>query len=1003
MLEVRLIGKFDIQNDGKPVILPSRAAQSLFAYLILTAGTSHRREKLAGMLWPDESEQKARTYLRNELWRIGKALSHASKSEYLLANNLSIGFNPSSAYQLDVGAFKNVSNNATAEEMIAGLSYYQGELLPGLYEDWVIWEREHLQAFFEQNTARLLEILEKEQRWNDILDWAERWILFGQEPEAAYRALMVAYDALGDHTKVASTYERCKQALRQLDLEPSEETRALAFKRRSKLHVPIPLTSFIGREKELKEVADLFSNSRLVTLTGSGGVGKTRLAIQVVADTLELFPDGVWFLDLASLGDSALLPNTLANVLGLREAGELPITELLINYLHSQTALIIFDNCEHLIDSCGQLVNSLLTSCAHLSVLATSREVLRVSGEIPYRVPSLEIPNPEIEFTFDEILNMESVKLFKERAVVISPGFVISPQNARVIAQICRRLDGIPLAIELAAARAHMLTVEQISERLDHRFNLLTGSHRTVLSRHQTLLATIEWSYSLLSEQERVLFRRLAVFSGGWTLEAAEEVCCGEGIMSSEVLHLLSQLVDKSLVLVEMAEDDPRYRTLETIRQYALEKLRESSDEGRIRVLHLNFFLKYAEDVGSKLRGPEQLECMNQLEKEYDNLRVVLEQSEASGNIDAGLRIAWSLLLFWSARGYWSEAKVLLTDILARPDAIGKTPLRVKGLIVAGLVAALLGDISLAHSWLDEGIAIARDLGPDSKFLLAISLGLKGYSITGSDLSLARSLCEEALAIGRETDDKYVIANVLDYLGNIYSTQGDYTAARAASNESVTVFLETKNRWMSSRPLANLGLICYQQGEYDAARSYLEAGLEIYREIGDKANIAFTLATLADIDRIQGDYLHSLALYEESLAIRRAIGDEFSIPPLLAKLGNISLQQGNLSQAITLFKGSLALGKKTSDKTHISICLTGFVDLTMAKRQPELAARLLGTLDATLASSGAKLEPIHRIEHTRSLAAVRAQLDEEIFMAAWAAGQKLSLDEAVAYALKGLR
>jgi predicted ATPase/DNA-binding SARP family transcriptional activator len=539
MLEVRLIGKLDIKSDGKPVIISSRIAQSLFAYLILTAGTLHRREKLAGIFWPDVTEEKTRAYLRHELWRIRKALSSQLKVDYLIADDISISFNSSSEYWLDVMVFKNLSESASISDLVNALSVCKGQLLPDFYDEWVFQEREHLQAFYEQKMGRLLELLESEKCWPDILEWSEQWISHGQGPEAAYRYLMIAYDALGDRAKVALTYERCVQALRQLDLEPSEQTRALAFKRISKLNIPVPLTSFIGRKDELKEVAHLLSKSRLVTLTGSGGVGKTRLAIQVVADVLDLFPDGVWFLDLAPLADPELLPNTLANLLGLRESGEtkLPVTELLINYFRTRTALVIFDNCEHLIEACAQLVNTLLTSCENLSVLATSREALRAAGEIPYRVPSLEVPQTIIESAMDALTKIESVRLFNERAVVISPGFAISPQNALAIVQICRQLDGIPLAIELAAARTNLLTVEQILKRLDDRFNLLTGGLRSALPRHQTLHGTIEWSYELLSEHERILFIRLAVFRGGWTLEAAESVCSGNGIESNQCIE----------------------------------------------------------------------------------------------------------------------------------------------------------------------------------------------------------------------------------------------------------------------------------------------------------------------------------------------------------------------------------------------------------------------------------------------------------------------------------
>jgi hypothetical protein len=292
-----------------------------------------------------------------------------------------------------------------------GLSLFQGELLPGFYDDWVTQEREHLQVIYEKNITRLLELLEKERRWNDILEWAERWISFDQGAETAYRYLMIAYDVLGNRAKVASTYQRCVQALRQLDLEPSEQTRTLALKRNSKLNIPIPLTSFIGREKELKEIVGLFSKSRLITLTGSGGVGKTRLAIHMVADLLNRFLDGIWFLDLSPVSDPALVPSTLARLLGLREPtdGSISVSDMLINYFRARIALIIFDNCEHLIESCAQLIHALLTTCEHLSVLATSREALKVTGEVPYRVPSLKFPQPDTTIAVGEISNIESM------------------------------------------------------------------------------------------------------------------------------------------------------------------------------------------------------------------------------------------------------------------------------------------------------------------------------------------------------------------------------------------------------------------------------------------------------------------------------------------------------------------------------------------------------------------------------------------------------------------
>jgi predicted ATPase/DNA-binding SARP family transcriptional activator len=841
MLKVRLIGKFDIQCDGQPIILSSRAAQSLFAYLILTAGTLHRREKLAGMFWPDESEQKARTYLRNELWRIRKAFPKTSNVEYLLADNLTIGFNSFSAYQLDVAELKKLSDMSSADELIQALSNYQGELLPGFYEDWAVLEREHLQVFFEQKIARLLEILEKEQRWNDILEWAERWISFGQAPEAAYGALMVAYDALGEHVKVTSTYERCKQALRELDLEPSEQTRALAFKRNPKFNIPIPLTSFIGREKELKEITDLFSKSRLITLTGSGGVGKTRLAIQVVADVLDRFPDGVWFLDLAPLGDPALVPNTLASLLGFRESGDikLSVTDQLINYFRSRAALVIFDNCEHLIESSAQLVNSLLISCEKLSILATSHEALRVSGEIPYRVPSLSLP-PDFRSLddFGSLTQFEAIQLFMERASAISSDFKLTSQNAPFVVQICQRLDGIPLAIELGAARVNMLTVEQIMKRLDDRFNLLTGGLRSALPRHQTLRALIEWSYDLLSAKERILFRRLAVFAGGWTLAAAEEVCCRNGIEASDILDLLSHLVNKSLVLVDTKDSVSRYRRLETIHQFAREKLFETAEAAQLRRNHAMY---YSNQVSIT-------------EDELDNIRLVFSWCLENGEAEPALRLGGDFF-FWEKRV--SEGLHLITQVLALPDAQGQTQERGRALYSSAVLSGFHRNYSAARAFGEE-------------------LGRLGHAIKNDGVVLQQKFINGVVAIG----------------------EGDYESA-------YEIFLNARRQADSSLryALCTHGMAACELGLHhlDGAKQYAEEARKILDELSQK-NFLIDVDTILGYVALEEDNL-AMAWHYFRRGIQTAVSNSAQqrLGIIYAGLGGIALRERKFYEAARWF------------------------------------------------------------------------------------------------------
>lgn len=869
MLEIRLIGTFNIISDGKPVIISSRAAQSLFAYLILSAGTLHRREKLAGIFWPDTTEEKARAYLRHELWRIRKALPPKSKARYLIADDINISLNSSAEYWLDVTILENISVDATADELMNALSVFNAELLPGFYEDWVVLEREHLQAVYEQKISQLLELLESEKRWTDILDWAERWISFGQKPEAAYRALMAAYDALGDRAKAASTYERCVQALREIDLEPSEQTRALAFKRTSKLNIPIPLTSFIGRETEIKEVASLLSKSRLVTLTGSGGVGKTRLSIQVVAEVLDVFPDGVWFLGLAPLSDSALVPNTLASLLSLRESPdtELSVTNLVINYFRYRTALVIFDNCEHLIEACAQFVNSLLASCENLSILATSREALRVSGEISYRVPSLEIPKPNIKAAIDALAQIESVRLFTERAAVASPDFVITLQNAPIVIQICQRLDGIPLAIELAAARSNMLTVEQISKRLDDRVNILTSGLRTSLPRHQTLRATVEWSYDLLSISEQTLFRRLSVFVGGFTLDAAENIAVGDVVLKSEIIDLLGRLINKSLVIVDErsgnAEGEIRYRMLETIREYTREKLHEAIENDGVGRRHLEFFVNLAEEIQSKVEHADQRYSLDRLESEIDNLRLALDKALDSHDIIAALRlfsVLGDLRRFWTTRAHYHEGVERLKKILGHSDATQSTPARLKALN------------TFFHMLWQSG-----------------------------ELKDVQPLMEEALALGIQLGDRRDTAFTLWYLGLCATGRGDYSLALAYLDQSLEMWRELQDTKYMGWSFGFLGEVAMLQGDAERAETLYEQAIPLLNEAKDYIFLALPIRRLGQLAMIQGNLLKAMAFTKESLQNNWAMRDYRGVGACLAILGALSAAQAQDDRAAKLF------------------------------------------------------------------------------------------------------
>ncbi|HSR20384.1 MAG TPA: BTAD domain-containing putative transcriptional regulator, partial [Anaerolineales bacterium] len=597
MLEIRLFGGFEIRSDGGLIPLSTRLAQSLFSYLILNSGTPHRREKLAGLFWPDSTEQRARASLRHELWRIRKALAAGGLQGVLVCNDLTIAFDASADCGLDVMQLKQLGDGAASSELIRGLSVYRGELLPGFYDDWLVVEREHLHLLFERRVLQLLGLLQVEKRWPETVDWAERWLSLSQQPEAAYQALMTAYAGLGDRAKVLSTYDRCQQGLGELGLEPSKETRQLAEFKVSSGNLPTLMTSFIGREVEIQQISSMLFTSRLVTLTGAGGVGKTRLALETARGVTDRFPDGVWYLELAALEDPDMVPGALRTVLGIPEAetGKRSVTDMLVDYYRSRTSLVLLDNCEHLVEACARLAQALLPACPGLHILATSREPLRAEGETTFLVPSLEVPEAPDSEAFPSLAKVPSVRLFVERACARSPSFMLARHNAATIAEICMRLDGIPLAIELAAARVGSLPVESINARLDQRFALLAGGLRTEIPRHRTLRALIDWSHDLLSAAERVLFRRLAVFAGGWTLESAEAVAATGELPKTDVLQMLPELAEKSLVVLDAHSG--RYRMLETVRQYALERLQAAGEEAAIRTRHLDCCIALAESL----------------------------------------------------------------------------------------------------------------------------------------------------------------------------------------------------------------------------------------------------------------------------------------------------------------------------------------------------------------------------------------------------------------------
>jgi predicted ATPase/class 3 adenylate cyclase len=599
-------------------------------------------------------------------------------------------------------------------------------------------------------------------------------------------------------------------------------------------NLPVQPTSFIGRAREQAEVRLLLGAAPLVTLTGTGGAGKTRLALEVAAGLVAAHADGVWLVEFAALADPALVPQAVAQALGLREEPGRPLLATLTAHLQPKALLLVLDNCEHLIGACAELATALLRACPQLRLLATSRAALEVPGETLYRVPSLAAPDPDQLPPPEQLPAYEAVQLFVARARARRSDFALTARNAPAVAAVCARLDGMPLALELAAARVSVLPVEGIAARLDDRFRLLTGGPRTALPRQQTLRATLDWSYDLLSESERWLLERLSVFAGGWTLDAAEAVGVGVGSEGSlrvpEVLDLLGGLVNKSLVQAAEADGELRYGLLETVRQYGQERLAATDETEGVRDRHLGYYLALAEEAEPALKGATQGAWLGRLEAEHDNLRAALSWARAAGEAELGLRLAGALWRFWGYRGYFGEGR----------------------------------------SWLEAALA---EGGPAPTAARAKALnGAGNFAFYQDDYGRAAALYEEGLALQRALGDTRGIAGSLGNLANVAFRHGDYGRVAGLYEESLALFREAGDRWGIAHTLDNLGTVARQQGNFERAVALHMEGLVLKRVLGDTRGIAASLFNLGHAAYTQSDYPRAAALYAESLALKRELG-----------------------------------------------------------------------------------------------------------------------------------
>jgi predicted ATPase/DNA-binding XRE family transcriptional regulator len=760
--------------------------------------------------------------------------------------------------------------------------------------------------------------------------------------------------------------------------------------------LPIPPTPLVGRESEVAAAcallrrADGGEGTRLLTLTGPGGVGKTRLALAVASELAAEFAAGVVWVDLAPIRDSALVATAVAHALGVREDGERPLRDLLVAAVARRRLLLVLDNLEHL-PTAAPLVAELLAAGPSLAVLVTSRARLRLRGEREWPVPPLSVPAvvDRDQPSRAGLAGVAAVRLFVERAVEVRPGFALTDEAMAPVAEICRRLDGLPLAIELAAARIKILPPHALLERLEQRLPLLAGGARDLPLRQQTMRDAIAWSHDLLTEDEQVLFRRLAVFAGGFTLEAAEAI-------GGDFEHI-ALLVDQSLLRTgEATTGEPRYSMLETMREYAMEHLRESGEVRDARHAHAAFYLALAERAAPALTGADQAVWLDRLEIEHDNIRAAMTAALEDEDAGMAVRLAGVLWRFWWLRGYLSEGRVFAEAAVARGG--GGAAERAQALYAAGSLAQDQGDYEPAVPLLEAGLAAAREAG--ERQVAALCLNELGFIARDQgDYQRAIAFHEQALALQRAAGDRRGVAVALGNLGEIAIDRGDYERGERLMAEVAAVFRELGDRQALATALSNRCDAATRRGDHERARPLCEEALAVNRALADRQRTAIALMNLARVARGMGDWQRSADVSGEALALARELGLKRLTAEALNTLGAVALAEGDLRRASFLLHESLELLRLTDNKEEIAATLETVAQTSAARGSPERSARLLGAAAALRERIGAPIPPAERDSVERTISLVQAVFGDASFAAAETAGRGLSLEDAIAEAL----
>lgn len=1017
-----------------------RKAQRLLKLLALAPGHRLHREQVMDLFWPETDPDDAANNLRQVVHAARRALSpNAEPAAWCLPLESEwLALDPGGRLWVDVDAFEAAAIAARGGNDLqayqAALALYTGDLLPeDRYDDKFTLRREELRQTYRNLLEDLAQLYQRRGHSQSAIAALQQVVRQDPACEPAHVGLMRLYALSGRRHEALRQHQQLQARLRsEFDVEPEPATQRLYddilvgrfppstpcssqpephYIERDVTEIstetatqPVPgmgptapevqddvarkpwqlggtnlpaqLTRFIGREREMADVQRLLSTTRLVTLTGTGGCGKTRLAIEAAAGLLEHYPDGVWLVELAALTDPALVTQTLAASLGIREQRGREMISTLEDALGTKQLLLVLDNCEHLVTACATVADQLLCRCPRVQILATSREALSIAGETVYHVPTLSLPPAAAVADRESLERSDAVRLFVDRAIAAQPHFMLTSHSAPSVAEICRRLDGIPLAIELAAAMVRGLSAQELATRLDQRFQLLTIGSRTALPRHQTLRALVDWSYDRLTVPERLLFDRLAVFAGGFTLQGVEAVCSNEpgmvvsqrcqtlqapssscSLPSEEVLGLLLRLVEQSLVVVveEGPKGETRYRLLETLRQYAHERLQESGEGETIRARHAAHFLTVADGAKPHYGGLEHPVWSQRLEAEHDNLRAALTWL-SEHDPAAGLLLATAVMSYWYIRGHATEGQERLERLLA----------------IVQVPAAQRASILFALAQLAE-----LQLDP-----------------------MGRSCAEESLSLYREIGNWGGAAGALTMLGVFAIKGGDLRRARALFEESLSLAQQAGHTGEIARALRNLGLLTITEGDYERAQQLFEESLTVLPEVRSPVAALNSLGRLAVVARLQGDFGRAHALLEQGLALARATGHRHATGAFLASFGNLLRCKGDYHQARFVLKESLALQQDTGVPVVLFGTLACFGVLAVTQGAFVRGVRLIAAASAGDGMLGAPHAPEVEIDCRIALHEARIALDESEFAKAWTEGQAMTVEATISYALE---